>query len=105
MATKQSRTDHAALVEDLHERLDERLAALTTSDEWLDYLATARHFHRYSPNNQLLLALQGAEGLVASYRNWQNVPAQGGGTCQVRKAASMATLLSILESPRSRSGK
>ena len=44
------------------------------TEEWLDYLSTARKFHRYSPQNQLLLALQGAEGYVAGYRNWQRIP-------------------------------
>ena len=69
MAARRSRVDHARLVEDLHTRLDKRLTALATSDDWLDYLAAARRFHRYSPNNQLLLALQGAEGHVASEPN------------------------------------
>lgn len=93
MAAKRTRTDHAALVEDLHARLDERLAALTTSDEWLDYLATARRFHRYSPNNQLLLAMQGAEGHVASYKTWKTIPAVDGGTCQVAKGEKGLTIL------------
>src|SRR6056297_3320363 len=98
MAEKRPRVDHARLVEDLHARLDERLAELSTSDEWLDYLANARRFHRYSPSNQLLLALQGAEGLVASYRNWQNIPAQGGGTCQVAKGEKGLAILAPLTS-------
>jgi rhodanese-related sulfurtransferase len=98
MAEKRPRVDHARLVEDLHAQLDERLAELSTSDEWLDYLASARRFHRYSPNNQLLLALQGAEGLVASYRNWQNIPAQGGGTCQVAKGEKGLAILAPLTS-------
>ena len=93
MAPKRSRTDHSRLVEDLHARLDERLAALTTSDDWLDYLAAARTFYRYSPNNQLLLALQGAEGHVASYNTWQRIPATGGGMCQVAKGEKGLTIL------------
>ncbi len=84
-ARRRPRVDHARLVEDLHARLDERLTALATSDDWLAYPAAARRFHRYPPNNQLLLALQGAEGNVASYSTWQKIPAAGGGTCQVAK--------------------
>ena len=57
------------------------------------YLDTARRFHRYSPQNQLLLALQGAEGHVASYRNWLRIPAQDGGFCQVAKGQRGLTIL------------
>lgn len=98
MAAKRPRTDHAKLVEDLHAQLEERLSALSSSDEWLDYLATARRFHRYSPNNQLLLALQGAEGHVASYKTWQTIPAQGGGTCQVAAGEKGLTILAPMTS-------
>src|SRR3954463_4757955 len=76
--------DHTVLTE-LHQRLSEQLATLTTSDSWLAFLASSRQFHRYSPQNQMLLMLQGAEGHVASYRTWQRIPAEGGGSCQVRK--------------------
>lgn len=98
MAARRSRVDHARLVEDLHSRLDKRLTALATSDDWLNYLAAARRFHRYSPNNQLLLALQGAEGSVASYSTWQKIPAAGGGTCQVAKGEKGLTILAPLTS-------
>jgi|GEM_PF-681971 len=96
MAARRSRVDHSRLVEDLHARLDERLTALATSDDWLSYLATARQFHRYSPNNQMLLALQGAEGSVASYSTWQRIPSTGGGTCQVAKGEKGLTILAPL---------
>ena len=98
MAAKRPRTDHVKLVEDLHAQLEERLSALSSSDEWLDYLATARRFHRYSPNNQLLLALQGAEGHVASYNTWQTIPAEGGGTCQVAAGEKGLTILAPMTS-------
>ncbi|WP_420451740.1 ArdC family protein [Ilumatobacter sp.] len=91
-----TRVDHAALVDELHAQLADRFEQMTTSREWLDYLATARRFHRYSPQNQLLLALQGAEGYVAGYRNWQRVPAQGGGTCQVAKGSVGLKILAPL---------
>jgi hypothetical protein len=84
------------LVDELHTQLTERFEQMTTSREWFDYLATARRFHRYSPQNQLLLALQGADGYVAGYRNWQRVPAQGGGTCQVAKGAVGLSILAPL---------
>lgn len=98
MAAKRPRTDHAKLVEDLHAQLEERLSALSSSDEWLDYLATARRFHQYSPNNQLLLALQGAEGHVASYNTWKTIPAVGGGTCQVAAGEKGLTILAPMTS-------
>ena len=98
MAAKRPRTDHAKLVEDLHAQLEDRLSALSSSDEWLDYLATARRFHRYSPNNQLLLALQGAEGHVASYNTWQTIPASGGGNCQVAAGEKGLTVLAPMTS-------
>ena len=92
-----TRVDHARLVDELHTQLTERFEQMTTSREWFDYLATARRFHRYSPQNQLLLALQGADGYVAGYRNWQRVPAQGGGTCQVAKGAVGLSILAPLK--------
>lgn len=76
--------DRDALAE-LHQRLADQLVELTSGDEWLAFLAASRQFHRYSPHNQMLLMLQGAEGHVASYRTWQRIPAEGGGVCQVRK--------------------
>lgn len=92
-----TRVDHARLVDELHAQLTDRFEQMTTSREWFDYLATARRFHRYSPQNQLLLALQGADGYVAGYRNWQRVPAQGGGTCQVAKGAVGLSILAPLK--------
>ena len=83
--SRSSRVDHVKAVEELHEALTAQLSEMTTSEDWLKYLSNARRFHRYSPQNQMLLALQGAEGAVAGYRNWQRIPAQGGGTCQVAK--------------------
>lgn len=83
--TRTKRVDHVKAVEELHRDLITRLSEMTTSEDWLRYLGNAQQFHRYSPNNQMLLALQGAEGSVSGYRNWQRIPAEGGGTCQVAK--------------------
>ena len=84
--------DPAAL-EALHRGLRDQLAQFTNSDEWLGWLADARHFHRYSPNNQMLLAAQGARGYVASYRTWQRLPDINGAPCQVRKGEHGLTIL------------
>ncbi len=90
---KQRTTDHAHVIAELHVGLTDRIKELTTGDDWTSYLETARRFHRYSPQNQLLLALQGAEGHVASYRNWLRIPAQDGGFCQVAKGQRGLTIL------------
>lgn len=83
--TRAPRVDHAKAVEKLHDALRDKLTHLASSDDWLKYLTSARLFHRYSPQNQMLLAVQGAEGNVAGYRNWQRIPSVDGGTCQVAK--------------------
>ena len=73
------------VLEAMSQRLADQLTALASGQDWLDFLNSSRHFHRYSPQNQMLLLIQGAQGHVAGYRTWQRIPAQGGGTCQVRK--------------------
>ena len=76
-----------------HELLLEQLRSLTSSDQWLAMLEMSRRFHSYSARNVLLLIAQGAQGHVAGYRTWQTIPADGGGTCQVRKGATALTIL------------
>jgi hypothetical protein len=45
--------------------------ALTTSEGWQRWLASRRHFHQYSFNNQLLIAMQCPEAThVAGFRKW-----------------------------------
>jgi uncharacterized protein YjlB len=45
--------------------------ALTTSEGWRRWLASRRHFHRYSFNNQLLIAMQRRDAThVAGFRRW-----------------------------------
>ena len=85
-----------AVIEGLHDELRRHLAEFTSSDAWLNWLHGARQFHRYSPSNQLLLMLQGADGHVASYRTWQRIPAVDGGHCQVRKGEQGLTILAPL---------
>jgi len=94
---RDERTAHA------HELLLERLRALTTSDQWLTMLELSRRFHTYSARNVLLLLAQGAEGRVAGYRTWQTIPAQDGGTCQVRKGAQSLTVLAPITRQRDES--
>ena len=75
----------------LHGTLVARVEGLVSGQEWTRFLVESSRFSRYSPNNRMLIAAQLAErgidpdGLTASYRAWQRVPAQGGGTCQVRR--------------------
>lgn len=90
---KRPATDHAQRIAELHADLTDRIQELTSGEDWTTYLETARRFHRYSPQNQLLLALQGAEGHVASYRNWQRIPAQDGRPCQVDKGEAGLMIL------------
>src|SRR5215213_3052854 len=81
------------VLEQLHDRLGEQLTGLVTGEQWLAFLRSSRQFHRYSPQNQMLLVAQGAHGPVASYRTWQRIPAVGGGRCQVRKGETGMVIL------------
>ncbi|MCW2750386.1 MAG: uncharacterized protein JWR83_1496 [Aeromicrobium sp.] len=75
----------------LHEALVERVEQLVSGDDFIRFVAESARFHRYSPQNRLLIACQlvdrGVEpdGVTASYKTWTRVPAEGGGTCQVAK--------------------
>ena len=61
-------------VEALHAQLTERLAALTTSDEWIAYLSAAARFHTYSANNVWLILMQRPEATrVAGFHTWKAV--------------------------------
>jgi len=95
--SRSPRVDHGKAVEELHTALQDKLANLASSDDWLKYLSTARTFHRYSPQNQMLLALQGAQGNVAGYRTWQRIPSTDGGTCQVAKGESGLRILAPMK--------
>ena len=75
----------------LHEALVERVEQLVSGDDFMRFVAESARFHRYSPQNRLLIACQlvdrGVEpdGLTASYKTWTRVPAEAGGMCQVAK--------------------
>ncbi|MFN3256288.1 MAG: hypothetical protein ACE37B_11370 [Ilumatobacter sp.] len=95
--SRSPRVDHGKAVEELHNALREKLTNMASSDDWINYLSAARTFHRYSPQNQMLLAMQGAEGHVAGYRTWQRIPSTDGGTCQVAKGQSGLRILAPMK--------
>jgi hypothetical protein len=68
-----------------HAALTDAVASITTTEDWQNLLRISGSFHRYSPNNQLLLAAQGAEGLVASFHTWKQITATDGQPCRIRK--------------------
>jgi hypothetical protein len=61
-----------------HAALSDAVAKIATGEDWQKLLHISGSFHRYSPNNQLPLAAQGAEGVVASFYTWKQVPAMDG---------------------------
>ncbi len=75
----------------LHATLVERVQQVTSGAEWTRFLVESSRFHRYSATNRMLIVAQllerGVEpdGLTASYKTWQRVPSQDGGSCQVRR--------------------
>lgn len=70
-----SHEERAVQVEALNAQLAQAVEALTTSDGWMRMLAASAKFHRYSPNNVLMLAIQAYERgteitRVAGFRRW-----------------------------------
>ncbi|MGO1487841.1 MAG: ArdC-like ssDNA-binding domain-containing protein [Arachnia sp.] len=56
----------------LQEQLAEGLQQLMDATGWMAWLKVAQHFHTYSLNNQILIAVQNpAATQVAGYRAWQ----------------------------------
>jgi hypothetical protein len=82
----------ARLVE-THQMLVDAVARLATSDDWRTVLDVAGRLPAYSPNNCLLLAVQGAEGMVMGYHAWHTIPSVDGGHCQVRRGAKGLAIL------------
>ncbi len=80
-------------LDEAHQLLVDGVAALVSGEQWQAMLEATARFHSYSPNNVLLLMLQGAEGRVAGYRTWQRIPARDGGMCQVAKGARALRIL------------
>jgi hypothetical protein len=84
-----------------HETLIAALSDLVTGDDYQNLLRMASTFHRYSIGNELLLASQGAVGVVASYKRWQTIDAEDGAKCQVRRGErSLRVLAPVVTSRR-----
>jgi hypothetical protein len=59
---------------DLLAQLEERIARLTSSHAWREYLAFQSRFHRYSYSNVLLIAAQNRRATqVAGYKTWRRL--------------------------------
>ncbi len=80
-----TRTTNEERLAAAHAALTDAVAKVATSEDWQNLLRISGSFHRYSPNNQLLLAAQGAEGVVASFHTWKQIPAVDGDVCRIRK--------------------
>ncbi len=66
-----------ARLQAVHDQLTASVEALASSEAWAQMLAVAARFHRYSPNNVLLITVQRPEAtLVAGYRTWQQLGRQ-----------------------------
>jgi hypothetical protein len=83
-----------------HATLSEAIGKVVTSEDWQELLRISRSFHRYSPNNQLLLAAQGADGLVASFNTWKQIPAVDGQRCRIRKGETALRVYAPIRSTR-----
>lgn len=66
-----------ARLQAVHDQLTASVEALASSEAWKQMLTVAARFHRYSPNNVLLITVQRPEAtLVAGYRTWQGLGRQ-----------------------------
>lgn len=64
-------------VEALQAELAEKVGALTTGEDWQRYLDVASKFHRYSPNNTMLIWMQSPDATqVAGYQRWRELGRQ-----------------------------
>jgi hypothetical protein len=97
MSTATKDTDRLAAA---HQALSDAIANVITSEDWQQLLRISQSFHRYSPNNQLLLAAQGADGLVASFNTWKQIPAVDGNVCRVRKGETAMRVYAPIRTTR-----
>src|SRR6478735_3100614 len=81
-----------------HAALTDAVANISTTEDWQNLLKISGSFHRYSPNNQLLLAAQGAVGLVASFHTWKQITATDGQPCRVRKGETAVRVYAPIRS-------
>jgi antirestriction protein ArdC len=64
-------------LEEMHEQLVAKTAALVTSEGWLQYLDFASKFRQYSFNNTMLILIQCPHASrVASYKKWTELGRQ-----------------------------
>jgi hypothetical protein len=83
-----------------HATLSDAVAKVATSEDWQNLLRISGSFHRYSPNNQLLLAAQGADGLVASFHTWKQIAATDGQVCRIRKGETALRVYAPIRAKR-----
>lgn len=66
--------DKTTRTEDIRREIDTAIANLSTPEQWQDWLAHAAKFHRYSLNNQLLIAMQRPDATqVAGFNKWKEM--------------------------------
>lgn len=93
-------TTHEERLAAAHAALTDAVAQVATSEDWQNLLRISGSFHRYSPNNQLLLAAQGAEGVVASFHTWKQIPAVDGQPCRIRKGETALRVYAPIRAKR-----
>ncbi|MUK02807.1 DUF1738 domain-containing protein [Vibrio cholerae] len=72
-AARKTVEERKAEAEALHNQLTAQIEALTSSDEWMKFLAFAQSFHAYSLNNlMLILSQRPTATAVAGFRQWQD---------------------------------
>ena len=87
-------------LDDAHAALLRAVGTMVSGEDYQRLLRMASTFHRYSTSNQLLLAVQGAEGVVASYKKWQTIDATDGGKCQIARGERALRVWAPIHSTR-----
>ena len=95
-----TRTTNEERLAAAHAALTDAVAKVATSEDWQNLLHISGSFHRYSPNNQLLLAAQGAQGVVASFHTWKQIPATDGNVCRIRKGETALRVYAPIRTKR-----
>ncbi|WP_190824778.1 ArdC-like ssDNA-binding domain-containing protein [Saccharopolyspora pogona] len=71
-----------------HQLITDYVESISSGEDWKRWLDVAARFHTYSPNNQLLIALQKPDATqIAGYNAWQDLGRQ------VRKGEKGITIL------------
>jgi antirestriction protein ArdC len=76
--TEAEKTERQEALQAIHEELERKFAALTTSEEWIEALNFASKFYRYSFGNVLWLQYQALErevaiSHIASFNAWKKL--------------------------------